>query len=408
MNSKKVVIIGGGFGGVFTYLNLHKLTHKNKVVSFTIISDRNYFLFTPLLPEVSSGNIFPEDIATPIRENITCCMDEFILGSVEYIDMKNRFVKVKDNKVNFDYLVIATGASINYRGINGAAKYSIPIKTLDDAISLKNRIIDLFETDEVKKSVYDVDILIVGGGPTGIEVAVEISQLMDELLPYYTKLKRDFHKINIKILNSSANFLPGFPENIKKYVFDRMGKDIPIDLLINSHVINVDKSSVYLDNGTSLNYDILIWSAGIIPNIPNFKDETEKSDSGRILTTKYLNLENFENVFAIGDVADIKDYTVPQLAQTAVDESKICSTNIYNLVFNKELVPFDLNQRGLLLSLGKRNAVAQIGKKIFIKKQAWVIWKFFYLSQMFGKGSKIKIIFNWIINEFSPPDISKI
>ncbi len=408
MVSKKVIIVGGGFGGIFTYLNLHKLTHKNKLVSFTVISDKNYFLFTPLLPEVSSGVLFPEDIITPVRENITCCMDGFILGRVDYIDSKSNTLKVGEKIVNFDYLVVASGASINYRNIDGAKKYSIPFKTLDDSILLKNSLIDLFEKDELIKDACDINILIVGGGPTGIEVGVEVSQLIDELLPFYTKLNRDFHNIDIKILNSSSDFLKGFPEKIKKYVLDNFGKNIPIDIVFNAHVIRVDKDTVYLEDGKSLNYDILIWSAGVSPNIIKMDKSYALSDTGRYLTTKYLNLKDKENIFTIGDVADIENMNLPMLAQTATDQSKICAINILNSIEGNPLLEFKLHQKGLLLSLGKRNAVAQIGNKFFTKKIAWVIWKLFYLSEIFGKGSKIKIVFNWILNEFSPRDISKI
>ena len=408
MDRKKVIIIGGGFGGIFTYLNLHKLTHKNRGISFTIISDKNYFLFTPLLPEVSSGLLFPEDIITPMRESITCCIDEFILGKVDYIDSNSNTLKVGKKIIEFDYLVIASGASINYRNIDGAKKYSIPFKTLDDSILLKNSLIDLFERDELIKGACDINVLVVGGGATGIEVGVEISQLIDELLPFYTKLNRDFHNIDIKILNSSSDFLKGFPEKIKKYVLENFGKNTPIDLVLNAHVIRVDKDTVYLEDGRSLNYDILIWSAGVSPNLIKMDKNCALATTGRYLTTKYLNLKDKENIFAIGDVADIEGENLPMLAQTATDQSKICAINILHSIEGKPLLEFKLHQKGLLLSLGKRNAVAQIGKKFFTKKIAWVIWKLFYLAEIYGKGSKIKIVFNWILNEFSPRDISKI
>lgn len=408
MAPKKVVIIGGGFGGIFTYLNLHKLTHKNKLVTFTIISDKNYFLFTPLLLEISSGLLFPEDIIAPIRENTDCCMDEFVLGNVDYINTKNHTVKTNNTHIKYDYLVIASGASINYRNIPGAEKYSIPIKTLEDAISLKNRVIDLFESKEQKGKTYSITTLIVGGGATGVEAGVEISELMDELLPYYTKLKRSFHEINIKILNSSTNFLPGFPQKIKEYILENFGKNIPIDLVLNAQVINVDNEYVYLEDQRNFKYDILVWSAGIKANVIKTDKNLKLSDNGRILTSKYLNVIDHCNIFAIGDVADIDEYSIPQLAQSATDEARVCAQNIYNMITKEALIPFIFHKKGLLLSLGKRNAIAQVGNKFLIKKKAWIIWKLFYLSQVFGKGSKIKIVLNWIINEFSPRDISKI
>jgi NADH dehydrogenase len=417
--SKRVVILGSGFGGVNAYLNLHKLTHKDKLVEFTIISDKNYFLFTPLIHEVATGTLVPEDVISPIRGNIECCVTDFILDSVKSIDLKKNKVILEKREVSYDYLVIATGSTTNFRNIPGAKEFTLPLKTVEDAVLIKNKIIELFEEREERGEKKQIKIAVVGGGPTGIEIATEVSEFTDTLIPNYAIFKNKKTDIDIRILNASENFLPNFSSKLRKEVFNlfKSGKS-PISLILNARAKEVLENRIILeridskspDNVSSeeknIDFDIVIWAAGVAPNVP--EGEFVRTLSGRILVMESLNIKNTDNVFAIGDVADFESTSLPQLAQTAVDESKICARNIYNLIVQKPLKPFVFKQKGLILSLGHNNAAISIGKNVFMGKIAWFLWRYFYLSQMFGKGSKIKILINWILNEFSPRDISKI
>ena len=426
----KVVIQGSGFGGVNAYLNLHKLTHKNKLVEFTIVSDKNYFLFTPLIHEVATGTLVPEDVISPVRGNIDCCLTDFILDTVKSIDLQENKVILKNGEIKYDYLVIATGASSNFRNIPGAKEFTLPLKTLEDAVLIKNKIIGLFEEREEEGEKKQIRIAIVGGGPTGIEIATEISEFTDTLIPNYSIFKNKKTDIDIRILNASENFLPNFPKRLKKEVFNlfRLGKS-PISLILNARAKEVLENKIMLedldpenldsehlgveslDNNISqkeksVDFDIAIWAAGVKANVSIIESNLTKT--GRILVTDNLNIRGFDNVFAIGDVADFESTSLSQLAQTAVDESEVCARNIYNLITEKPLLPFVFKQKGLILSLGHNNAAISIGKSVFMGKFAWFLWRYFYLSQMFGRGSKAKILSNWILNEFSPRDISKI
>ncbi|MHB8442919.1 MAG: NAD(P)/FAD-dependent oxidoreductase [Patescibacteria group bacterium] len=417
--SKRVVILGSGFGGVNVYLNLHKLTHKGKLVEFTIISDKNYFLFTPLIHEVATGTLVPEDVISPIRGNIECCVTDFILDSVKSVDLKKNKVILEKREVDYDYLVIATGSTTNFRNIPGAKEFTLPLKTVEDAVLIKNKIIELFEEREERGEKKQIKIAVVGGGPTGIEIATEVSEFTDTLIPNYAIFKNKKTDIDIRILNASENFLPNFSSKLRKEVFNlfKSGKS-PISLILNARAKEVLENRIILesieakslDNTSSeeknVDFDIAIWAAGVTPNVP--EGEFVRTLSRRILVTENLNIKNTDNVFAIGDVADFDSPSLPQLAQTAVDESEFCARNIYNLIVKKPLKPFVFKQKGLILSLGHNNAAISIGKNVFMGKIAWFLWRYFYLSQMFGKGSKIKILINWILNEFSPRDISKI
>ena len=399
----KVVILGSGFAGVNVYQYLHKLVHGFGV-SFYMVSDVNYFQFTPLLHEVASGLLRPEDIISPIRENINCCVGDFILDKVVSIDVNARIVKLEHTSINFDYLVIATGASTNYRGIEGAKEYSYPLKTIDDAAELKNKVIALFEGREESSSDSEISIIVVGGGPTGIEIATELSDLTDNLAPLYKSIKKE--NIKISIFNATENFLNGFPDVLKKSVKNAFKKG-RISLRLDAAVQKVEEATLVLKSGESAHFDLLIWAGGVLPNTPEMNlpsfDITK-----RITVTDYLNLEGYEHIFAIGDVSDIKDHPVPQLAQVAIDEAKVCAYNILQSIEGKPLVKYRNSLKGFLLSLGRFNAASEVGSILFLGFTAWVLWKFFYLSMMFGKGSKIKILFDWFFDAFESRDLLKI
>ncbi len=399
----KVVILGSGFAGVNVYQYLHKLVHGFGV-SFYMVSDVNYFQFTPLLHEVASGLLRPEDIISPIRENINCCVGDFILDKVVSIDVNARIVKLEHTSINFDYLVIATGASTNYRGIEGAKEYSYPLKTIDDAAELKNKVIALFEGREESSSDSEISIIVVGGGPTGIEIATELSDLTDNLAPLYKSIKKE--NIKISIFNATENFLNGFPDVLKKSVKNAFKKG-RISLRLDAAVQKVEEATLVLKSGESAHFDLLIWAGGVLPNTPEMNlpsfDITK-----RITVTDYLNLEGYAHIFAIGDVSDIKDHPVPQLAQVAIDEAKVCAYNILQSIEGKPLVKYRNSLKGFLLSLGRFNAASEVGSMLFLGFTAWVLWKFFYLSMMFGKGSKIKILFDWFFDAFESRDLLKI
>jgi NADH dehydrogenase len=407
---KRVVILGAGFGGVNLYRSLHKLVHGDKDWEFVIISDNNYFLFTPLIHEVATGSLFPEDLVFPIRENFSCCVREVIVDKVISIDAYKKNVILKNEKISFDYLVISTGASVNYWGIEGALENSIPLYDIKDAIKLKNNLISVFEkANEVKQK--SIKIVIVGGGATGIELATEIVEFVERMKPFYENLKILDTKIKVEILNSSTKFIPNFPDKVRKKILSILSReDNDLSILLDSKVMKVDSSSVYLLDKRKLDYDLLVWAAGVKPNTPKINIDSVKTDE-RIKVDKYFNIKPFKNIFAIGDVADFKDIngnSLPQFAQIAEEEGKICAENIYRISKKLSPISFEYKGKGLLLSLGRNNAIVSLKNVIFTGKTAWILWKFIYLGLMFGKGTRLRVFSQWIINSLSPRNISKI
>ncbi len=407
---KRVVILGAGFGGINVYRSLHSMVHDDKDWEFIIVSDNNYFLFTPLLHEVATGSLFPEDLVFPIRENFTCCVREIILDKVISIDAYKRHIVLKNEKISFDYLVISTGASTNYWGIEGALEYSVPLKDIKDAIKLKNNIISIFENaNEMKKK--RINIMVVGGGATGIELATEIIEFTERMKPFYENLKILDTNIKVQILNASEKFIPGFPNKVRKKILSILSRDdTNLSILLDAKVVKIDSSNIYLSDKRKLGYDLLVWAAGVKPNTPKINIDDIKIDQ-RIKVDKYFNIKSFRNIFAIGDVADFKDIngvSLPQLAQVAQEEAKICAENIYRISKKLDPVAFEYKEKGLLISLGHNNAIVSLKNMLFTGKSAWVLWKFIYLGLMFGKGTRLKIISQWVANSLSPRNISKI
>lgn len=409
-NKVKVVIVGGGFAGVNFYKELHSLSHEDGNIEFIFISDNNYFLFTPLLHEVATGNLFPEDITLPIREAIKCCVGEVILDKVISFDAYKKVVHLEREDIKFDYLVLATGSSVNFWGIEGAQEYSVPLKTINDSIKMKNRIIELFEIADEKK-LKNIEIVVVGGGATGIEVATEISEFAEVLIPFYENLKINDTRVSIKILNSSEKFIPDFPEKVRKKIKSILSReDSSVKILTDAKVMRVSEEEVFITKNKKLKYDLLIWSAGVKPNVPesNIPDWDVKK---RISVNEYFNIPGFDKIFAIGDVSDFKGIdgvSLPQLAQIAEEEGKACAQNLYNSMKGNNIYPFEYNLKGLLLSLGHKNAVVSIKGVIITGKFAWILWKFIYLSLMFSTRSRFRVFVEWIYDQTSPRNISKI
>lgn len=407
---KKILILGGGFGGVYSLINLHKYFHKNKNIKITLISDKNYFLFTPLLHEFVTGSISLDSLIEPIRKIIRCCDYDFIHGNVEIIDLENKLVKISKLTINYDYLIIALGSKPNFYNIPGADKYSFTLKNIDDAIKLKNRIIENFEKaslniDEVKKLLTFV---IIGGGATGVELAAEMSEYFYHTFskiysPQLTKLTEIYliEKGNELIYQ----FHPKLRIKVKKILEN---KRIKIKLGIGCKEIGEDY--VKLDNNEIIETKNVIWTAGVKPNLTEINGEIEKDNQGRIVVDEFLRIKNYKEVFVIGDCCCFiqNEKPLPQLAQVAVRQAEFISKNLYYLFNNKPLKIFKYKHKGDLLSVGKLSAVGEIKNIIISGWWVWILWKLVYLSKIISWRDRVKVVIDWLFNIFSPRDISEI
>lgn len=410
----KILIIGNGFGGTYALKNLHKLFHGNKNIELSLIGENNYFLFTPLLHEVATGGINPENIIEPIRKILGCCLNNFYLGKASEINLSKKIVKVNKKSISYDYLILAPGAETNFFNTPGAEKYSLTLKSIEDAIKIKNHCINQMEkashiTDsEIRKKM--LRFVVVGGGPTGVEFATELHELIkDTFYKYYSK--EIVNDTSVVLIQRGQEVLPQFSIKIREKGLEVLQKK-EINVMLKTGVTEVSDSYVVLDNNTQIYTDTVVWVAGIKPSNLNFTENISKLPDGKLIVNDFLQLENYKEVYAIGDIAGFgskeNGTLLPALAQVAIKETVSVANNIKLSIKNKKLQPFVYKHSGSMVSLGQWMAVGEISNFAFWGHITWWMWRTVYLSKIISFRKKIKVAMDWTINSFSPRDISKI
>ena len=410
----KIVIIGNGFGGIYTLKNLHKYFCGNKNIEITLVGERNYFLFTPLLHEVATGSINQENIVESIRKILGCCLSKFYLGKAKKINTENKTVEVGQHILPYDYLVLAVGAETNFYSIKGAQENSLTLKSLQDAMKIKNQVIEKIEcashiTDKTERKKM-LTFTIVGGGPTGVELAVELQELIKENFTHYYK-EELISEASVVLIQKDKNLLPQFGEKIQRKSLEILIKK-GVQIMLNTEVMEVSPQKVLLKNGKEIATETVIWVAGIKPKEIDFEKEVQKTNNTRLVVNEYLQLENYNNIFALGDATAVRikntENFLPALAQVAEKEAKIVAQNLFLLTKNKKIKPFHYKHSGDLISLGQWMAIGEISNFTFSGHLAWWLWRTVYLSKLISFRKKIRVAMDWTINLFYPRDISEI
>jgi NADH dehydrogenase len=412
----KILIIGNGFGGTYALKRLHKFFHKDRNVELSIIGDKNYFLFTPLLHEVATGGINPENIIEPIRKVLGCCLKNFYLGTAELINTTDCTVSVGENIIPYDYLVLAPGAQTNFYNIPGAEKYSFPLKTIRDAIKIKNQTITMIEKASHSNDSFErkkmLRFVIVGGGPTGVELAAELQELIYENFSHYYS-KDIIQDSSVVLIQRESQLMMQFGPKMRQKSLEILKKK-GVDVMLNMSVTEVGDSYVTIlsekTGGKKLETETVIWSAGIKPNILNFDIVPERSPDGRLIVNEYLQLKDHKEIFAIGDIALFKTATtaLPALAQVAEKEARHVAQNIQFAIRGKQLKPFSFSQHVSLVSLGQWAAIGEVFNFTFWGGITWWIWRTVYLSKLISFRKKLRVALDWTIDTFSARDISQI
>jgi NADH:ubiquinone reductase (H+-translocating) len=409
----KIVILGAGFAGVYVYKHLHEAFHKKDEVQISVIAQHNYFLFTPLLHEVATGGQARENIVEPLRSQL-CCLKELYLTTATKIDPSKKIIHTKDGEVSFDYLVLATGSGTNFFGTPGGEEHSYTLKSLEDAVKLKNHVIHSFERachqEQCEERNQQLSFVVVGGGATGVELAAELAELCcDTLAPLYPHIKHD--DVKITLIQSNEDLIPQFKPKLRKKALKILQKK-SIDVRLNTKVNTVAKNSVTLDSGETVPSKTIIWTAGVSPQAIPFTADVEQAKNGMYVVNQNLQLTNYENIFALGDVAAFtnpgKGRPVPTHAQTAVAEASKTAENIVRLIKKKPLKPYYYKHKGDLISLGRWRAGGTIAGITFSGRFAWWLWRTIYLFKLLSWQKKVRVAVDWTINLFSKRDIAEL
>lgn len=425
-----IVILGAGFGGVYVAKRLARAVKRGEV-DVTIVNRTNNFLFTPLLHEVATGGLNPRSVAEPLREIFVGTNMRIIEGEADSIGTAARSISIKEElrstSLKYDYLVVATGAETNYYGIPGAREHSLPLKSLRDATVIRNAVIEAFEeavTIENPKERRDaLSFFVVGGGATGVEVAAELVEFIDEMVDRYYKntdcppddpkrCKRE--ESTVTLIHADKELLSQFSSPLRAYAHKHLSRK-GIKVRLNTAVTSVAKNSITLSSGETLPASIVIWSAGVKAAVPNFEDAKPTLTGGRIAVDSHFRLLGSDRIFAMGDVAAYMDTSgssnpkpLPQLAQVAESEADIVAMNLLAVIRKEPLRDFRYRSKGSLVSVGQWFALGEIYSMDIAGAFTWWLWRTVYLFKFASWKKRIKIGFEWFLALFFPRDITKV
>lgn len=402
----RILILGAGFGGVYTYKHLHRLFHGNTNVEIAIVNENNYFLFTPFLHEVATGGISPEHTLEPLRKMFPCCDLKIYLTYVERLAPQQKTVFTEMGAIEYDYCVVALGATTNYFGVRGAAHHAFGLKTLDDALRLKRHCIRLFERAALLEDPAErkklLRFCIVGGGPTGVELAAEMAEFVYDTLQNLYQHIHLAEDAEVVLLHRDAELIGQFDVQFRRQAL-RVLRSKRVQVRLSTSVIEVGSDHVTLASSERIDTATAIWVAGISPYEMNPESGLTCDASGRMMVRPTMQHEHFDSVFALGDCTCL----APALAQAAVKQSRIVAENIHRHMNIRPLKTFRFKNSGMLISLGRWMAFAQIGPLRFSGPFAWWLWRTIYLGKIFSLEKRIRVAVDWTIDSFAPRDISE-
>ena len=397
---KRVVIVGAGFGGLQLVKSL-----DSKIFQTVLIDKHNYHTFQPLLYQVATAGLEPDSIAYPIRKIFKNKQDFFFRNtSALSIDSKEDTLKTANGDLKFDYLVIATGSTSNYFGNKNIEELSMPMKTVPEALNLRSLFLQNFEasllTSDLRERERLMNYVIVGGGPTGVELAGAMAELKNHVLPNdYPDL--DIRRMKISLIEAGDSLLSAMNTKARTTAEEYL-KKLGVELYLNTFVKDYDGDSVVTSKNV-LQSKTLIWAAGVKGNTLKGIPENSISRS-RYIVNEYNLVENTKTIFAIGDVALMPSVDVngdPMVAQTAIQHGLLLASNLKKIVSGKEPLAFKYNGKGSMATIGRNKAVAQIGSFKSKGILAWAIWMFVHLITLVGFRNKMVALLNWSQSYFT-------
>lgn len=411
----RIVILGGGFAGVATAEHLEKEFGPDKSVSFTLVSDTNALLFTPMLAEVASSSLEPTHISSPLRTSLR--RTTVVRGKITAIDLPNRCIRLAPDgrspqarELSFDHLVLALGAISNYRGSRNIEAHSLDFKTLADAVYIRNHVIDMFEradreTDPALRKAMTT-FVIAGGGFSGAELAGGLNDFARGMLAYYPNVPRE--DVQVIVAHAGERILPELGDSLGDYALRRM-TERGVTFKLKTRVADASYDSITLNSSEQIRTRTFIWTAGTAPNPLLQSLPLERDGRGAVLVENTLAVPGQPGLWALGDCALVPDVvtgkTCPPTAQYALREAYCLAANIHASLKGKSLKPFKFHLLGVLAVIGHQTACAEVKGLRFSGLLAWLMWRGIYLSKLPGLERKVRVLVDWIIELFFPRDI---
>jgi NADH dehydrogenase len=391
----KVVIIGGGFGGLWAARTL-----ANHVVDVVVIDRNNYHTFLALLYQVAAAELTAEDIAYPVRSVFSRIPNiDFVLAHARRIDLQNRQIETDGETMSYDYLILANGSVTSTFGVPGVEEHAYFLKTLEEAVALKNHIICCFEAAarepdaDRRKSL--LTFVIAGGGATGVEYAGALTELIHgPLIRDYPGI--DFSEARIILLEAAGELVSSMPSNIRDYTAGQLRR-MGVDVRLSAAVAEVSMDKVVLKNLEKIETSTVIWTAGVKGEGLAAASDIPVTRDGRVAVNETLRIRDQQNIYVIGDLASINEgqRILPMVAQVAIQSGVASAQNILKQIAGLALQPFIYKDRGSMITIGRKAAGVAIGSWTFTGFIAWAMWLVIHLFNLIGFRNRVMVLINW-------------
>lgn len=398
----KIVVIGGGFAGLQFIQNI-----KHDVFDILLIDKLNHYQFQPLFYQVATSQIEPSSISFPFRKIFQKRKDVRIrLTKVEKIDQISKTVITDIGAFPYDFLIIATGCKTNYFGNKNIKKYTFSLKTTYQAITIRNSILENFEklqyVEGLEKEAL-LNIVVVGGGPTGVELAGAFAEIKRDILPK-DFFRIDFTKMQIILLEGSPNTLNNMSE-MSRNASAKYLRDLGVIIKTQLFVTDYDGTNLQMNNGEIIRSKQVIWAAGVTGNLIEGMNPNIITPSNRYKVDRFNKIEDTENIFAIGDISYMETPKYPkghpQVANVAINQGKLLAKNLLAIIEGKEQKQYEYTDLGSMATIGRNKAVVELPFVKFKGYFAWLIWMFLHLMLILSVRNKIIIFINWAWNYIS-------
>ena len=392
MNRPKVVVLGGGFGGLTAARNL------SKFADVTVVDRHNFQTFLPLLYQVSTAGLAADHVAYPIRGALKKTGAKFCMASPIAIDHRNKEIKLDSSEVlSFDHLVVALGSATSDFGIPGVTEYALGMKSVTEALTIRAEVMRRFEDLCRFKDDTTFNVTVVGGGPTGVEMAGALAELKRG--PLKSDEPNAAANIRVRIIEASSRLLPPFAESLSARTKKDLEK-LDVEVLLNSAVKKVEHRKIELSDGKIIDSEITIWAAGVTgsPAITKLNLPTER---GRIKVEKTLQVSNYPYIWAIGDNAGAIDKTgrfLPMVAPVAIQQGKFLAKQIKRISDGKPLEDFKYLDKGSMATIGRHKAIVEVKGLKMTGVLAWYAWLWLHLFYLLGGRNKIGTMADWTWN----------
>ncbi len=405
---KHIVILGGGFGGLECYKRLTDFCRDD--IRITLINRNNYSLFTPMLHEVATGSVSRSHIVQPLREVISCCHNRFIEQEISSVDIEKKVVHTTSLQIAYDYLVVALGSSANFFGVKGAKEHSFALKTMHDAVGLRNHILHQYEQAAVSIDTHERDerlsFVIVGGGLTGVEMAGQLADFIIDMRELYPEIKKRIPEI--VLVHAGERLLPTLSSRSSR-IARHILENKKVVCVVNKQVQQVYQDHVVLSDGVEIKTRTTIWASGVQSSLSSIFPKSVLNERGLLNVENDLKMVHSKHIFGVGDVISCnREFHPPMTAQSATQAGRLVAENILATIDGRDTARFEFKSRGELVPIGEWNGVAEIGWLKFHGKTAWWLRRTVFLQRLWSFTNRLKVVSDWTLNIFRPRDTSEL